>query len=110
MLRVAAARSTFAKKVKKLPNRKNDVNWCMQFIASGIGVVLLVIGVTTSSGFWNNFKSYYLIYFGLFNLIIGFVHRMKWRHKKDLLEADYLKNKWVNERIEDAEAVDDNQR
>jgi hypothetical protein len=73
--------------LKTQPDRKNDVNWCMQYLSIAFGMVFLVIGTCVTTGFLANLKDFYLIYFGFFWLLIGYVHRLKWLHKRDLREA-----------------------
>ena len=34
------------------PNKKNDVNWCMQFIAWFLGLALILMGSKSLVGFW----------------------------------------------------------
>jgi len=65
-------------------NNKNDVNWCMQFIAPILGAIFLFMGSIMTEGFWSNVREYYLIYLGILWIILGFVHRIKWLHKLEL--------------------------
>lgn len=74
-------------KIPTQPNKWNDPNWCMQFMAPVFGIAFLLIGSATASGFWVNFKQYSYIYFGILWLFIGFIHRQRWNHKQKLKQA-----------------------
>ncbi len=100
-----SAHLTFCKKLKTQPDKKNDPNWCMQFLATAFGVVSLLIGASMATGFWTNFKNFYLIYFGIFWLLMAYVHRLKWLHKKELRDALALAQKLTAAKNEEAEQV-----
>jgi len=78
--------------MNKSPNKKNDTNWCMQFIAPIFGIISLIMGFITTSGFWENFKEYYMIYLGVVWLLIGFIHRLRWIQKNALINALCLRS------------------
>ena len=75
----------------------------MQFIAPAFGIVFLLIGLSMAAEFWANFKDFYRIYLGVFFLFIGYVHRLKWLHRKELREAWALTTKIATARNEEAE-------
>jgi len=58
--------------------KENDVDWCQQFFASGFGVAFLALGLAEGA--------YLAIGLGLALLVIGVVHALRWRKKKQTFE------------------------
>ena len=74
------------------PDKKNDVNWCMQFVGLLLAVCFLIVGSFRVEGFLNSFLDYSQIYFGVCWLFIALIHRIKWLHKIELQEAKNMQD------------------
>ncbi len=53
------------------PDKKNDVNWSMQFVGLILGLCFLTVRAFRAEEFWNSFLDHLQIYLGVFWLFLA---------------------------------------
>ena len=78
-------------------NKKNDVNWCMQFFGLILGIGFLLAGTSVNPEFWTNWRENANFIFGFSWLFLALVHRMKWKHKVAMRSAESVASSSVRD-------------